>query len=60
MSFWHQDEHGHTRDKYDNYKDAAEVRQAVKDGVLKYYDCEKKAYNPDTGEEFWADGTKRK
>ena len=59
MSFFHQDGNGHIRDKYDNYKDAEEVRKAVEDGVLKYYDCDEKAYNPKTGEEFWADGTKR-
>ena len=52
MSIWHQDENGHTRDKYDNYKDANEVRQVVVDGVLKYYDCDRKAYNPSNGEKF--------
>ena len=59
MSFYHQDENGHVKDKYDNYKDSGEVQRAVNDGVLKYYDCDRKAYNPRTGEEYWADGKKR-
>lgn len=59
MSYYHEDENGHVRDKYGNYKDADEVREAVKDGILKYYACDTKAYNPETGEEFFADGKKR-
>ena len=59
MSYYYEDEYGHIRDRYGNYKDSDEVRKAVNDGVLKYFDCDRKAYNPKTGEEFWADGTKR-
>ena len=59
MPYYHNDEKGYTRDKYDNYKDAAEVEKAVRNGDLKPYSNGKYVYDPSTGEEFWSDGTKR-
>lgn len=59
MSYYHSDEKGYIRDKYDNYKDAAEVKKAVRNGDLRPYSNGKYVYDPITGEEFWSDGTKR-
>lgn len=59
MSYYHNDEKGYIRDKYDNYKDAEEVEKAVRNGDLKLYSNGKYVYDPKTGEEFWSDGTKR-
>lgn len=52
MSYYHSDEKGYTRDKYDNYKDVAEVEKAVSNGDLKPYLNEKYVYDSITGEEF--------
>ena len=37
MSYYHSDQKGYIRDKYENYKDAAEVQKAVSNGDLKMY-----------------------
>ncbi len=60
MSFYHRDEKGYTRDKYNNYKDRSEVDKAVDAGDLKRFGNGKFVYDRKTGEEYWADGTKRK
>ena len=59
MSFFHRDEKGYTKDKYDNYKNAAEVDKAVENGDLSRYGNGKYAYDRKTGQEYWADGQKR-
>lgn len=59
MSYYHTDEKGYTKDKHENYKDSSEVDRAVENGDLKRYGNGKYAYDPNTGDEYWADGTKR-
>ncbi len=59
MAYYHKDEKGYERDKYDNYKDSTEVDKAVRNGDLKRFNNDKFVYDPKTGEEFWSDGKKR-
>lgn len=59
MGYYHTDERGYVKDKYGNFKDSAEVAKAVRNGDLRYYNNGKYAYNPNTGEDYHADGTRR-
>ena len=60
MAYYHNDEKGYKKDKYENYADESEVKKAVANGDLKTFNNGKFAYDPETGQEYWADGTKRK
>ena len=60
MSYYSEDELGYIRDKYGNYKDENEVKKAVENKILKPFNNGKFVYDPNTGQQYWADGTKRK
>ncbi len=60
MSYYHNDEKGYVKDKYGNFKNSSEVDKAVNLGDLKRFANGKFVYDPKTGKEYWADGTKRK
>ena len=60
MSYYHTDELGYERDKHGNFKNAEEVKKAVENKDLKFFNNGKFAYDPKTGQQYWADGTKRK
>ena len=60
MAFYHEDEKGYQRDKYENYASKEEVDKAVANGDLRRFNNDKFVYDPSTGQEYWADGTIRK
>ena len=59
MSRCQEDEKGYMRDEDGNYESKEEVDKAVANGDLVRFNVDKFVYDPETGEEFWADGERR-